>query len=80
MRPGRLDRIIFVPLPDARTRHEIFSLQFRNMPIAQNVCLDHLVSQTHKYSGAEVSWIFFDLLTTNGAEKENQHNTQPGET
>lgn len=55
MRPGRLDRIIFVPLPDLQTRREIFSLQFRHMPVDQGVSLDHLVAQTDKYSGAEVS-------------------------
>lgn len=55
MRPGRLDRIIYVPLPDAPTRREIFSVQFCNMPVAQNVSLDDLVTQTNKYSGAEVS-------------------------
>lgn len=56
MRPGRLDRIVYVPLPDAPTRKEIFSLQFRNMPVAENVSLDHLVTRTDKYSGAEVSF------------------------
>ncbi|XP_045887224.1 ATPase family protein 2 homolog [Micropterus dolomieu] len=55
MRPGRLDRIVYVPLPDAPTRLEIFSLQFRNMPVAQNVSLDDLVTRTNKYSGAEIT-------------------------
>lgn len=55
MRPGRLDRIVYVPLPDGPTRWEIFSLQFRNMPVAENVSLDELVTRTNKYSGAEVS-------------------------
>lgn len=55
MRPGRLDRIVYVPLPDAPTRKEILSLQFRNMPVAENVSLDDLVTRTSKYSGAEVS-------------------------
>ncbi|XP_035767054.1 ATPase family protein 2 homolog [Neolamprologus brichardi] len=55
MRPGRLDRIVYVPLPDARTRKEIFSLQFRNMPVAENVSLDHLVTRTNNYSGAEIT-------------------------
>ncbi|XP_038164476.1 ATPase family protein 2 homolog [Cyprinodon tularosa] len=55
MRPGRLDRIVFVPLPDAATRREIFSLQFRNMPVAENVSLDELVTRTNKYSGAEIT-------------------------
>ncbi|XP_059202994.1 ATPase family gene 2 protein homolog A [Centropristis striata] len=55
MRPGRLDRIVYVPLPDAPTRQEIFSLQFRNMPVAQNVSVDDLVTRTNKYSGAEIT-------------------------
>uniref|UniRef100_A0A671V6L8 AFG2 AAA ATPase homolog A n=1 Tax=Sparus aurata TaxID=8175 RepID=A0A671V6L8_SPAAU len=55
MRPGRLDRIIYVPLPDAPTRREIFSLQFRNMPVAQDVSLEDLVARTAKYSGAEIT-------------------------
>ena len=59
MRPGRLDRIVYVPLPDAPTRQEIFSLQFRHMPVAQNVSVDELVTRTSKYSGAEVSYVAF---------------------
>nr|XP_020449723.1 spermatogenesis-associated protein 5 isoform X1 [Monopterus albus] len=55
MRPGRLDRIVYVPLPDASTRREIFSLQFRNMPVDPSVSLEDLVTQTNKYSGAEIT-------------------------
>uniref|UniRef100_A0A3Q3AHF4 vesicle-fusing ATPase n=1 Tax=Kryptolebias marmoratus TaxID=37003 RepID=A0A3Q3AHF4_KRYMA len=55
MRPGRLDRIVYVPLPDAATRLEIFSLQLRNMPVAEDVSLHDLVTRTDKYSGAEIT-------------------------
>lgn len=55
MRPGRIDRIIYVPLPDAATRREIFKLQFCKMPISDEINLDELVQQTEKYSGAEVN-------------------------
>ncbi|XP_074849444.1 ATPase family gene 2 protein homolog A isoform X2 [Carettochelys insculpta] len=55
MRPGRIDRIIYVPLPDAETRREIFKLQFRSMPVSEEVCLEELVLQTQKYSGAEIT-------------------------
>ncbi|KAJ8015516.1 hypothetical protein DPEC_G00026940 [Dallia pectoralis] len=56
MRPGRLDRIVYVPLPDGPTRREIFRLQFRAMPVDQEVCLDDLVTRTEKYSGAEACY------------------------
>ncbi|XP_004426573.1 PREDICTED: spermatogenesis-associated protein 5 [Ceratotherium simum simum] len=54
MRPGRIDRIIYVPLPDAATRREIFNLQFHAMPISNEVDLDELILQTDSYSGAEI--------------------------
>ncbi|CAM5107578.1 unnamed protein product [Eretmochelys imbricata] len=55
MRPGRIDSIIYVPLPDTKTRREIFKLQFRSMPVSDEVCLEELVLQTQKYSGAEIT-------------------------
>nr|XP_012639627.1 spermatogenesis-associated protein 5 isoform X1 [Microcebus murinus] len=54
MRPGRIDRIIYVPLPDAATRKEIFNLQFHSMPISKEVDLNELILQTDTYSGAEI--------------------------
>ncbi|XP_068010083.1 ATPase family gene 2 protein homolog A isoform X1 [Melanerpes formicivorus] len=55
LRPGRIDRIIYVPLPDAATRGEIFKLQFLSMPVSEEVCLAELVQHTEKYSGAEIA-------------------------
>ncbi|ETE69938.1 Spermatogenesis-associated protein 5, partial [Ophiophagus hannah] len=55
IRPGRFDRIMYVPLPDEATRREIFKIQFCNMPISSEVNLDELVIQTEKYSGAEIT-------------------------
>ncbi|NWU25422.1 SPAT5 protein, partial [Dyaphorophyia castanea] len=55
LRPGRIDRIIYVPLPDAATRREIFKLHFQSMPVSDEVCLAELVERTQKYSGAERS-------------------------
>ncbi|XP_027597413.2 ATPase family protein 2 homolog isoform X1 [Pipra filicauda] len=55
LRPGRIDRIIYVPLPDAATRREIFKLHFQSMPVSNEVCLAELVEHTQKYSGAEIT-------------------------
>ncbi|XP_061441113.1 ATPase family gene 2 protein homolog A isoform X4 [Rhineura floridana] len=54
MRPGRIDRIIYVPLPDTATRKEIFKIQFCTMPVSDEVHMEELVEQTQKYSGAEL--------------------------
>lgn len=37
LRPGRLDRIVYVPLPDNNTRREIFNLKFIKMPVNHKI-------------------------------------------
>ena len=55
MRPGRLDRLVYVPLPDENTREEILKLRLGSVPLADDVDIGELVRLTHRYSGAEVS-------------------------
>lgn len=54
LRPGRLDRIVYVPLPDKKTRQEIFSIQLKKTPVSADVDVAMLVEKTEGYSGAEV--------------------------
>ncbi|KAG4072431.1 hypothetical protein HA402_004363 [Bradysia odoriphaga] len=54
MRPGRIDRIVYVKLPDGTTRAEIFKIKLKNMPLEWDVDLEKLVERTDGYSGAEV--------------------------
>lgn len=54
MRPGRIDRIVYVRLPDAKTREEIFRIKMGRMPVDKDVELAELVARTDGYSGAEV--------------------------
>lgn len=57
MRPGRIDRIIYIPLPDYETRREIFNIQLRNTPLAPGMNLDDIITQTEGHSGAEITAI-----------------------
>ncbi|XP_014604873.1 PREDICTED: spermatogenesis-associated protein 5 isoform X1 [Polistes canadensis] len=57
LRPGRLDRIIYVKLPDCQTRQEIFEIKLKKMPIAEDVNILDLVELTEGYSGAEIQAI-----------------------
>lgn len=54
MRPGRLDRIVYVPLPDKSTREQILHIQLKKMPVSRGVDVSDLVNKTEGYSGAEV--------------------------
>ena len=54
LRPGRIDRILHIPLPDSACRKEIFRINFRKMPIGSDVDLETLVEKTKMFSGAEI--------------------------
>ncbi|CAM9482125.1 unnamed protein product [Lampetra planeri] len=54
VRPGRLDSVIFVPPPDAKTRLAILQLQLALVPLAEDVSLAELADATHMYTGADL--------------------------
>lgn len=54
IRPGRFDRLIYVPEPDEKSRLQILVLYTKGMPIAKDVDLKQLVSMTKHYSGADI--------------------------
>jgi len=53
LRPGRFDRVIYVPPPDEKVRLEIFKVHTKNMPL-KNVSLEKLAKATDGYSGADI--------------------------
>ncbi len=53
LRPGRFDRIIEIPLPDAEGRRDILRIHSRNMKL-DNVDFDELVDMTPGLSGADL--------------------------
>jgi len=57
LRPGRLDQLIYIPLPDRASRVQIFKAVLRNSPVAPDVDLDYLVEHTHGFSGADLTEI-----------------------
>jgi transitional endoplasmic reticulum ATPase len=54
LRPGRFDRLIYVPEPDEKSRLQILKLYTKNMPITQDVDLTQLANITKYYSGADL--------------------------
>ncbi|MEM4700207.1 MAG: CDC48 family AAA ATPase [Candidatus Nezhaarchaeales archaeon] len=54
IRPGRFDRLIYVPPPDRAARLEIFKVHTRKMPLADDVDLNKLVALTEGYTGADI--------------------------
>ena len=57
LRPGRLDQLIYIPLPDDPSRHQIFKAALRKSPVAPDVDLNQLVKYTNGFSGADITEI-----------------------
>ena len=55
LRPGRFDRIIKVPNPDAKARLHIFEIHTKRKPLASDVNIAKLVELTDNFSGAEIA-------------------------
>lgn len=55
LRPGRLDQLIYIPLPDKKSRMAIFKASLRKSPIAKNVNFDFLAGLTEGFSGADIN-------------------------
>jgi transitional endoplasmic reticulum ATPase len=54
LRPGRFDRIIYVPPPDKKARYEILKVHTRNVPLDKDVDLLRLAELTEGFSGADL--------------------------
>jgi transitional endoplasmic reticulum ATPase len=54
LRPGRFDRLIYVPEPDEKSRLQILKIYTKGMPIASDVDLNQLTTATKYYSGADI--------------------------
>ena len=57
LRPGRLDQLIYIPLPDDGSRIAILKANLRKSPVAKDVALDFLAKSTVGFSGADLTEI-----------------------
>jgi transitional endoplasmic reticulum ATPase len=57
LRPGRLDQLIYIPLPDEAGRVSILKAALKRSPIAEDVDLTFLAKNTHGFSGADLTEI-----------------------
>lgn len=56
-RPGRLDTLVYVPLPDQASREGILKAQLRKTPVAPDVDLAFIATKTHGFSGADLGFV-----------------------
>lgn len=54
LRPGRLDELIYVPVPDEAGRARILAIHTKGMPLAGDVDLGALAARTDRFTGADL--------------------------
>jgi transitional endoplasmic reticulum ATPase len=57
LRPGRLEKLIYVRPPNEKERLEIFKVHTRNMSLDKDVDLEKLAKMTEGYTGADIESI-----------------------
>jgi len=69
LRPGRFDRLIYVPPPDKEARKQIFQIHTRKVPLAEDVDLDKLAEMTEGYTGADIEAVVREAVMIKLREK-----------
>ncbi|AEA38848.1 cell division control protein 48 (nucleomorph) [Cryptomonas paramecium] len=57
MRPGRLDQLVYIPLPDKKSRVQIFKATLRKSPLSEEISIEILAKATSGFSGADITEI-----------------------
>lgn len=57
MRPGRLDQLIYIPMPDYESRLSVLKAVLRNTPMSKDVDIAYVAAQTEKFTGADLTEI-----------------------
>ncbi|GAA5863803.1 hypothetical protein JCM3774_001163 [Rhodotorula dairenensis] len=76
MRPGRLDRILYVSPPDFEARKHIFRITFAKMAVNDDVDIDELAALTDGCSGAECASVCQDAALEAMNEDMNTPNVR----
>lgn len=73
LRPGRIDKIIYMPLPDKDGRKKIFQKYLEKLPISDDVDMDDLAAKTERYSGADIKAVTEAVAQIVAQEATSQH-------
>jgi transitional endoplasmic reticulum ATPase len=55
MRPGRIDRILYIPIPDLEARRSIIEIHTKTKPISEDIDLENLAEMMEGYTGADIA-------------------------
>lgn len=62
-RKGRLDQIVYIPVPDKEAREGIFKIHMADRPASEDIDYDKLASMTENYVASDIAYIVNDAAT-----------------
>ncbi|MFP3312066.1 MAG: CDC48 family AAA ATPase [Acidilobus sp.] len=64
LRPGRFEKLVYVPPPDEKGRLEILKIHTRSVPLADDVDLTEIAKMTNGYTGADLAALVREAALT----------------
>lgn len=63
LRRGRIDKVIYIPVPDAETRAAMFEIHLKGRPCDSDINYEHLASLTNNYIASDIAYIVNEAAT-----------------
>lgn len=74
MRPGRFDKVIYLPPPDYNARKQIFNMYLSKLPISKGIDLDKIAEETERYTGADIKTLCDTVAQKVAQEASTKHS------
>ena len=63
LRTGRIDKIIYIPVPDKEARKGMFEIHMKDRPISGEIDYEHLAGMTENFVASDIAYIVNDAAT-----------------
>ena len=63
LRKGRIDKVIFIPVPDKEARQGIFEIHMKGRPVSGEINYVHLAEMTENFVASDIAYVVNDAAT-----------------